>query len=77
VRLFTALFVAMFLIPSASAFAQGTGSSDRGDQSSNSGPASENRDSGPYGGVAGAPPFGADPSALPQGQPGAPASNRE
>jgi hypothetical protein len=44
-RVTVALSAAMLLIPPVAAFAQGA--TDRGDQSSNIGPAAENRDNGP------------------------------
>jgi len=47
-RLAVALSAAVLLIPPVAAFAQ---VNDRGDQRSNIGPASENRDNGPYGGA--------------------------
>lgn len=48
-KLAIALAAAMISIAPAAAFAQGTGTGDRGDQGSHVGPASENRDNSPYG----------------------------
>jgi hypothetical protein len=48
-KLVIALSAALISIAPISAFAQGTGTGGRGDQESHVGPASENRDNGPYG----------------------------
>ena len=48
-KLAIALAAALISIAPAAAFAQGTGTGDRGDQESHAGPASENRDNSPYG----------------------------
>ena len=48
-KLAIALAAALISIAPVTAFAQGTGTGDRGDQESHVGPGSENRDNGPYG----------------------------
>ncbi|WGJ13763.1 hypothetical protein QEV83_13870 [Methylocapsa sp. D3K7] len=48
-KLAIALAAALISTAPVTAFAQGTGTGDRGDQESHVGPGSENRDNGPYG----------------------------
>jgi hypothetical protein len=71
-----AAFAAMLFIMPVAAFAQGPGNSGRG-VDKNVGPASENRDSGPYGGPSSMAPSGGDPADDEQQEPPRSRSNQE